>query len=146
MFNHLIRMYIAVLDCVLLISVYSVCLLSRFEPCGTKPDHATPSHCLSEWWLIKNYTAHAQSIFQFNVCGKKIMTIGALSCHHHHTSSHIIQSWLAVSTCAAKSMVGEEETRELQCRVLKPGSKLRMASLDKKAMRFLHRILENSSK
>ena len=48
MFNHLIRLYIAVLVCVLLISVYSVCLLSCLEPCGTKPDHAPPSHCLSE--------------------------------------------------------------------------------------------------
>ena len=47
--RKLIRLYIAVLVCVLLISVYSVCLLSHFEPCGTKPNHAHPSHCLSEW-------------------------------------------------------------------------------------------------
>ena len=49
MLNHLIGLYIAVLVCVLLISVYSAVL---YGDC-------------------KNYTAHAQSIFQCNVCGKK---------------------------------------------------------------------------
>ena len=75
MFNHLIRLYIAVLVCVLLISVYSA------------PDHAPPSHCLVNG-DCKNYTAHAQSIFLFNVCGKKIMTIGELPSPPYVISHH----------------------------------------------------------
>ena len=87
MFNHLIRLYIAVLVCVLLISVYSA-VLSHVGQNLIMPHLLT----VKVNGDCKNYTAHAQSIFQCNVCGKKIMTIGARSCHPHHTSSHIIQS------------------------------------------------------
>ena len=73
MFSHLIHLYIAVLVCVLLISVYSVLI----ERCGASPDHA-PLSAVKMNGCCKNYTAHAQSIFLFNVCGKKIITILAL--------------------------------------------------------------------
>ena len=60
MFSRLIRLYII---------VSPVCLLSRVERCGASPDHA-PLSAVKMNVCCKNYTAHAQSIFLFNVCGK----------------------------------------------------------------------------